>query len=64
VSLLRRLRIAAPTQLVLDVPDVQLSAAQRWWSLPDAARATALSLLARMIAAGVVVEVVSDDDGC
>jgi hypothetical protein len=62
VSLLRRFRIAAPTQLVLDVPDVRFSAAQRWWALSDAARATAVSLLARMIAAGVVVEEACGDD--
>jgi hypothetical protein len=30
--------------------------AQRWWSLPDTAQTAVLVLLARMIAAGVVVE--------
>jgi hypothetical protein len=65
VSLLRRLRIAAPTQLGLFLPDVPLNPAQRWWSLPDRAQARALSLLARMIADGVVdidEEVSSDAD--
>jgi hypothetical protein len=47
--------------MVLDVPNAQLSGAQRWWSLPKAARASALSLLAGMIAAGVVEEESSDD---
>jgi hypothetical protein len=40
----------------LDVPGAASTAAQRWSALPDAARATVLSLLARMIAAGVVEE--------
>lgn len=35
---------------------------QCWWSLPETAQATVLSLLARMISAGVVEEV-GDDDG-
>jgi hypothetical protein len=50
--------------MVLDVPSAQLSGAQRWWSLPDGARAAALSLLAGMIAAGVVEEETNDDRGC
>jgi hypothetical protein len=53
---LRRLRLAAPTQLVLVVPEAAPTAAQRWWSLPDGARMTALSLLVRMIVDGVVEE--------
>jgi hypothetical protein len=48
----------------LDVPHVQLSGAQRWWSLPDEARSAALSLLAGMIAASVVEEESNDDRGC
>jgi hypothetical protein len=36
---------------------------QRWCSLPDAAQREVLSLLARMITAGVVVGEVIDGDG-
>jgi hypothetical protein len=42
-----------------------MNPAQRWWSLPDRTQATALSLLARMIADGVVdidEEVTGDAD--
>lgn len=53
---MRRLRIAAPTQLLLVMPEVASTPAQRWFSLPASAQATALSLLARMIADGVVDE--------
>jgi hypothetical protein len=59
VSLLRRFKIAAPVQLPLALPDV-VSGGQRWCSLPSAAQVAALSLLARMIAAGVIEE--GDDD--
>jgi hypothetical protein len=62
VSLLRRLRIVAPTQLPLGWPEATSTPAQRWWSLPDAAQTAVLSLLARMIAAGVVEEEVSVDE--
>jgi hypothetical protein len=62
VSLLRRLRIAAPFQLPLGWPEVTATAAPRWWSLPETAQAAVLSLLARMIAAGVVDEEVSGDE--
>ena len=51
---MRRLRIAAPIQLPLGWPEVTSTAAQRWWSLPDSAQAAVLSLLARMIADGVL----------
>ena len=61
---MRRLRIAAPIQLALAMPETVSSPVQRWWSLPDGARATALSLLARMIADGVIDEEgVPADDG-
>jgi hypothetical protein len=53
---LRRLRLAAPTQLVLVIPGLASTPAQRWSALPDHAQATALSVLARMIANGVVAE--------
>ena len=54
MSLLRKLRIAAPTQLALSLPEVAVNPAERWWSLPEGVQATALSLLARMISDGVV----------
>jgi hypothetical protein len=63
VSLLRRLRIAAPIQLHLGLPEVASTPPQRWCSLPEAAQREVLSLLARMITAGVVEEEVIDDDG-
>jgi hypothetical protein len=53
---LRRLRLAAPTQLALVIPGLASTPAQRWSALPDHAQTTALSLLARMIANGVVEE--------
>jgi hypothetical protein len=43
-------------------PEALATAAQRWWSLPDTAQTAALSLLARMIAAGVVEEEESGDE--
>jgi hypothetical protein len=60
---LRRLRIAAPIQLALVMPEAASNPAQRWSSLPETAQATALSLLARMITRGVVDdgEVIGDD---
>ena len=57
---MRRLRLAAPTQLALVTPGLASTPAQRWSALPDHAQATALSLLARMIANGVVEEEVGD----
>jgi hypothetical protein len=51
---LRKLRIAAPTQLVLSLPEVAMNPADRWWSLPERVQTAALSLLARMISDGVV----------
>jgi hypothetical protein len=55
---LRRLRIAASVQLPLAMSEAASTPAQRWLSLPDEAQAAALSLLARMIADGVI-----DDEG-
>ena len=57
---MRRLRLAAPTQLALVIPGLVPTPAQRWSALPDHVQATALSLLARMIANGVVDEEVGD----
>jgi hypothetical protein len=61
---LRRLRITAPAQLTLGIPDLALEPVERWWSLPEAAQEAVVCILARMIAAGVVEadeEVASDD---
>ena len=57
---MRRLRIVAPIQLALVMPELASTPAQRWSALPDDARMAALSLLARMIANGVVEEEVTD----
>lgn len=56
---MRALRVAAdPVQLPL--PDVASAApAERWWLLPDAVRGEILTLLARLIARGVLI---SDDE--
>jgi hypothetical protein len=64
---LRKIRLAAPTQLTLVIPGLALSPQQRWSSLPDATQAAVLSMLARMIASGVFdadEEVIVDDGGC
>lgn len=53
---MRRLRLAAPAQLALDMPGLVISPAERWWSLPEEAREAVVCILARMIAAGVVAE--------
>jgi hypothetical protein len=44
------------------LPEAASTPVQRWWSLPDAAQAAVLSLLARMIAAGVIDEEVIDGE--
>ena len=53
---MRRLRLAAPTQLALVIPGLASTPAQRSSALPDETQARVLSLLARMIANGVVDE--------
>ena len=57
---MRRLRIVAPIQLALVMPELASTPVQRWSALPDDAQMAALSLLARMIASGVVEEEVTD----
>ncbi|MGO9333676.1 MAG: hypothetical protein ACLQCU_06450 [Acidimicrobiales bacterium] len=52
---MRRLRIAAPAQLTLGIPDLTVSPAEQWSTLPTEAQEAVVCLLARMIAAGVVV---------
>lgn len=53
---MRRLRIAAPVQLGLALPDAGERPEAIWWTLPEAARAQALAVLARLIAKGVFDE--------
>jgi len=53
---LRRLRLAAPVQLPLDLPGAVPTAAERWLLLPEPARQAVLVLLARLIARGVIDE--------
>jgi hypothetical protein len=55
---LRGLRVAAPTQLCLTWEEE--AAAGCWEQLPDTTRAAVLSLLARLIAKGVLAEDGSD----
>ena len=52
---MRRLRLAAPVQLELDMDQRAPTPLERWWSLPETAKTAVVVLLARMIAAGVVV---------
>ena len=52
---MRRLRLAAPVQLELDMDQRAPTPVERWWSLPETAKTAVVVLLARMIAAGVMV---------
>jgi hypothetical protein len=54
VSLLRRLRVVASAQLSLAIGEALVTGS--FWDLPEAARAEALTLLAAMIAKGVLSE--------
>lgn len=53
---MRRLRLAAPVQLPLDLSGAVPTAVQRWSMLPEPARQAVLVLLARLIARGVIDE--------
>jgi len=44
------------------LPEAVSTPVHRWWSLPDTAQAAVLSLLARMIADGVIEEEVIDGE--
>ena len=57
---MRKLRIAAPGQLPLALPEA-VAVADRWWALPEATRARVLTLLARLIANGLVEEGPNDE---
>ena len=65
---MRRLRIAAPAQLTLDIPGQLTTPSERWWSLSVEAQEAVLCILARMIAGAVIdeeaEEVVVDDVHC
>lgn len=62
---MRKVRIAAPAQLALVMPEAASTPLDRWRSLPERSQATVLSLLVRMIADGVLddVEEVGGYDG-
>jgi hypothetical protein len=53
---MRRLRIAAPSQLSLTLSSGEVPRGQLWIALPDAAREQVLVLLARLIARGVIAD--------
>jgi hypothetical protein len=63
---LRRLRLLAPAQLTLGIPEIVTTPVDRWWSMPDEAQEAGVGILARMIANGVVEEdeevLVDDND--
>jgi hypothetical protein len=51
---LRALRVSGPAQLALPVPG---ESSEQWWAgLPDHVRATVVTLLARLIARGVIAD--------
>jgi hypothetical protein len=58
---LRNLRIAVPVQPSLALPDDLRDATDRWWSLPEQSRSEVLTLLARLIARGIVCEGETDE---
>jgi hypothetical protein len=53
---LRALRVA-PDTVQLALPDLgPAGPAERWWSLPEGTRSEVLTLLARLIARGVLID--------
>jgi hypothetical protein len=60
---LRALRVAADI-VQLTLPDLgPAGPAERWWSLPEATRSEVLTLLARLIARGVLIDCDTAGDG-
>jgi hypothetical protein len=60
---LRALRVAADI-VQLTLPDLGPERpAEQWWSLPEATRSEVLTLLARLIARGVLINPDSAGDG-
>ena len=57
---MRRLRLAAPAQLPLDLLD-GANGAGIWWRLSEPAQARVLALLAALIAKGVLMEEADSD---
>lgn len=53
---MRALRIAAPVQSSLALLEEVCDTGDRWWSLPEDSRQQVLTLLARLIARGIVDE--------
>ncbi len=51
---MRRLRILAPAQLTLGIPELVTTPVDRWWSMPEETREAVVCILAKMIASGVV----------
>jgi hypothetical protein len=61
---LRRLRILAPAQLTLGIPELVTTPIDRWWSMPEETREAVVCILVRMITSGVIEvdgEVTADD---
>jgi hypothetical protein len=64
---LRRLRILAPAQLTLGIPELVTTPIDRWWSMPEDTREAVVCILTRMITSGVIEvdgEVTADDIHC
>jgi hypothetical protein len=60
---LRALRVAAET-VQLALPDLgPARPVERWWSLPESTRSEVLTLLARLIARGVLITPDTAADG-
>ncbi|MGH9305490.1 MAG: hypothetical protein ACRD0I_01190 [Acidimicrobiales bacterium] len=63
---MRRLRLLAPAQLTLGIPEIVTTPVDRWWSMSEEAQEAVIGILARMIANGVVEEgeevLVDDND--
>jgi hypothetical protein len=57
------MRVAADT-VQLALPELgSAPAAERWWSLPETVRSEVLTLLARLIARGVLIDADTGEDG-